>query len=302
MPLSAPESSIPYHLIDVESGWRSDWLHFLRSSAPKLIAIVIITIILLRVINIISARLATFSKRERPQQQGVRMQQLRTLASVIKSVGTFVVVFIAILQVLPLFNFNIEPLLASAGVAGLAIGFGAQTLVKDVITGFFILFENQFDIGDTVKIAGVSGVVEDIKLRSTVLRESNGTVHTVPNSQITIVSNLTRDWSGVVLHISVDYNENSDRVVELLKQAGEDLRHDPSYRDDLVAEVEVPGIERVKGREVDYLVTAKVRPGRQYAVSRELRRRIKDILLRNDIKAGSPAMVFVGDLPAAENQ
>ena len=108
--------------------------------------------------------------------------------------------------------------MASAGIAGLAIGFGAQTLVKDVINGFFILVENQFDIGDTVKAAGVSGVVEEITMRRTLLRDGDGTLHIIPNSAINIVSNSTRDWSQVNMHVAVDYSEDTDRIVDLLKQ------------------------------------------------------------------------------------
>ena len=287
---------VPYRMVDVVSDWRNDWMEFLRHGAPKLLTILIIAFILLRIVAAISKRMVAFSRRE-STGHAVRVQQLRTLASVLKSVGTFIIIFIAVMQALPIFNIDVKPLLASAGVAGLAIGFGAQTLVKDVLTGFFILFENQFDIGDTVKVAGVQGVVEDMKLRSTVLRDANGTVHMVPNSQISIVSNLTRDWNSVALHIAVDYSEDTDKVMGVIRDAVEQVQHDDRWKGDLVGEIEVPGIERVNGREVDYLVTAKVRPGRQYAVSRELRRRIKESLNKNKVKAGAPAMVYVGDLP-----
>ncbi len=150
---------------------------------------------------------------------------MRTLASVVTSIGVFVILFVAALEVLPLFGLNLGPLLASAGVAGLAIGFGAQTLVKDFINGFFILIDNQYDIGDKVSIAGVKGIVEDMSLRRTTLRDDDGTVHIVPNSQITIVSNLTRDWSQVAMRVVVAYSEPSDRIMEL---AGADRRRAPA--------------------------------------------------------------------------
>ena len=124
------------------------------------------------------------------------------------------------MQILALLGVNMGPLLASAGIAGLAIGFGAQTLVKDFINGFFILAENQYDIGDTVRIAGVQGVVEMMTLRRTVLRDADGTVHTVPSSDIQVVSNLTRDWTQINLHVSVAYGADSERVIALLKQVG----------------------------------------------------------------------------------
>src|SRR5205807_2766232 len=141
----------------------------------------------------------------------MRTQQVRTITGVIRSVGVFLIVFFAGMSVLnDAFSINIAPLLASAGIAGLAIGFGAQTLVKDVINGFFILVENQFEVGDTIKAAGVQGTVEEITMRRTTLRDGDGTLHIVPNSVIQIVSNMTRDWSQVTLHVAADYTENSD--------------------------------------------------------------------------------------------
>jgi moderate conductance mechanosensitive channel len=281
---------------DLAQAYRDKWMLFLRDQAPQVVGTIIVALIALWVVRTISNRLSAISRRQGTLQH-LRLQQLRTLASVIRSVGTFVVILLALLTILPHFGLDVAPLIASAGVVGLAIGFGAQTLVKDVITGFFILFENQFDIGDTVKVAGVQGVVEDIKLRSTVLRASDGTVHMVPNSQISIVSNLTRDWTAANLHVAVDYNEDSDRVLDILKTVAAELSSEPEFKDDLVGAIDVPGIERVSGREVDYLVSAKVRPGAQAKVSRELRRRIKQCFETNGIKAGAPAMIYIGDLP-----
>jgi small conductance mechanosensitive channel len=215
------------------------------------------------------------------------------LVEVIRSVGVFFILFFAGMSVLKdVFNIDIAPLLASAGIAGLAIGFGAQTLVKDVINGFFILVENQYQIGDVIRTSGVSGKVEEISMRRTLLRDADGTLHVVPNGSITIVSNMTRDWSQVALHVAVDYQENSDRVIQLLKDVARDIKSDPAFKDDLVAEPEVPGIERVRGMEVDYLLVAKVRPGRQFDIGRELRRRIKACFEANQIKAGAPTPVF----------
>jgi len=148
-----------------------------------------------------------------------------------------------------------------------------------------------------VRLAGVAGVVESMTLRRTTLRDETGAVHTVPNSEIKIVSNLTRDWAQVALHVSVDYRENSDRILELLQQVGNELRTAPDYAALLVADPQVPGIERVAGGEVDYLMLVKTRPGQQYAVSRELRRRIKECFQKNNVQAGNPARVYVMDGP-----
>jgi moderate conductance mechanosensitive channel len=278
------------------SGILHDWHNYLvawtRDRAPKLIVILLVAFIFTRLLGVITRRIIAFSEKRSPGNP-IQAQQVRTLAGVVRSVGVFLITFFAGMALLrDAFNFNIEPLLASAGIAGLAIGFGAQTLVKDMINGFFILAENQFQVGETVRIAGVAGKVEEITMRRTVLRDADGTIHVVPNGSIQIVSNMTRDWSQVTLHVSVDYNENSDRVIELLKSVASDTYHDPIFAADLVGEPQVPGIERVRGMEVDYLLLAKVRPGRQHDVGRELRRRIKATFEANKIKAGVPVPVF----------
>jgi moderate conductance mechanosensitive channel len=278
-------------LWEVWQAWRLDALEFLRSDAPRVLAILIVAFILTRLLKLITNRLAAVGRKQ-TLPSGVRAQQLRTVASVIYSVGTFVIVFVALMQVLAVFSINIGPLLASAGIAGLAVGFGAQTLVKDVINGFFILLENQYDIGDVVRVAGVSGTVESVTMRRTVLRDADGSVHNIPNSEIKIVSNLTRDWTQVTLHVAVDYSESSDKIMGLLRDIGDEVKNDPRFSADIVADPDVPGIEKVVGHEVDYLMIMKTRPGRQYAVQRELRRKIKESFEQNAIKPG-PSPFYV---------
>ncbi len=208
----------------------------------------------------------------------------------------FFILFLTALSVLETIGIDMKPLLASAGVAGLAIGFGAQTLVKDVINGFFILIENQYEVGDNVKIGGVQGAVELMTLRRTVLRDADGTVHVIPNSTISVVSNMTRDWTQVTLHVSVDYKEDSDKVIDVLREAASEVRGDEQFATMMVADPVVHGIDRVKGTEVEYLVTVKTRPGQQYPVSRELRRVVKNCLQKNEIQPGGQTRFFVDSL------
>ncbi|MBV8206678.1 MAG: mechanosensitive ion channel family protein [Acidobacteria bacterium] len=274
--------------------WQQDLSRFVRQDLPKVGGVVIEAAILLLALHAITRRLSAFAHRQTLPSR-IRAQQLRTVASLGNSAGGAVIVFLAVMQILDAVHINIGPLLASAGVAGLAVGFGAQTLVHDVITGFFILMENQYDLGDTVRLAGVRGTVEIMTLRRTVLRDADGAVHTIPNSQITVVSNLTRDWTQVSLQVAVDYTEPTDKVVSVLKEAASELRSDPAFADAIVAEPEVPGIERVAGPEVDYLVLVKTRPAEQFRVSRELRRRIKACFEKNNIKAAGPGQVYVVD-------
>ena len=277
--------------------WREDTMTFLRHDAPKIVLVTLVSFVLIRILRLVTSKITALHTRRLPS--GISAQQIRTLASVITSVGVFVILFVAILEVLSLLGLNLGPLLASAGIAGLAIGFGAQTLVHDFINGFFILLENQYDLGDVVRLAGVKGTVEDMSLRRTVLRDDDGTLHTVPNSQITIVSNATRDWSQLTMRVVVAYSEPSDKIVKLLKSIGEDLRHDPAFADDIVGDIQVPGIDRVGNGEAEYLMLVKTRPNRQYGASRELRRRIKDCFHANNVQTAGPGRVYVADAGAS---
>ena len=278
-------------LAEVTQRWRSDALSFLRHDVPKIVVVVVVALLLIVALRWLTNRLRRFSSTA-ALPGGLRAQQLRTLSGFIYSIGLFTIVFLALLQILPILGINMGPLLASAGIAGLAIGFGAQTLVHDFINGFFILMENQYDIGDVVKLAGVQGSVERMTLRSTLIRDDQGGLSTIPNSKIEIVTNLTRDWAQVALHVAVAYSEPSDKVIDLLKQVGLDLRNDPEFGALLVADPQVPGIEKVSGSEVDYLMLLKTRPGQQYAITREARRRIKECFQKNDIKPAGPSFVL----------
>jgi small-conductance mechanosensitive channel len=282
------EANLPALLHD----WRDDTMNFLRHDMPKIAFVVLAAFVLTRIIRAIARKTADLQVRKLPP---VRVQQVRTVASVITSISVFVIFFIAALEVLSLLGLNLGPMLASAGIAGLAIGFGAQTLVHDFINGFFILLENQYDIGDVVRIAGVKGTVERMSLRQTVLRDEDGTLHIVPNSTIQIVSNTTRDWSQVALRVTVAYSEPSEKIVKLLYEVGERVQHDPAFADDIVSDIQVPGIDRVGNGEAEYLVLVKTRPNKQYGVSRELRRRIKECFEKDNVQAAGPGRIYVMD-------
>ena len=271
--------------------WSDRGVNFLRDDMPKLVGLLVVALILLRILKMISDRVNKLS-RSSDLPSGFRAQQMRTVGGVVHGVGMFFILFITAVAALGTVGIDMRPLLASAGVAGLAIGFGAQTLVKDVINGFFILIENQYEVGDNVKIGGVQGSVELMTLRRTVLRDADGTVHVIPNSTISVVSNMTRDWTQVALHVSVDYKEDSDLVMKVLNEAAAEVRNDEHYAPLLVAEPVVHGIDRVRGTEVEYLLTAKTRPGQQFTVSRELRRVVKNCLQKNKIEPGGQSKFF----------
>jgi moderate conductance mechanosensitive channel len=283
------EGNLPGLLRD----WREDTMNFLRHDAPKIVLVLVVAYMLTRIARAVARKTADLHARK--LLSGVRAQQVRTVASVATSISVFVIFFVAGLEVLSLLGLNLGPMLASAGIAGLAIGFGAQTLVHDFINGFFILLENQYDIGDTVRVAGVKGTVESMNLRLTVLRDDDGTLHFVPNSAIQIVSNATRDWSQLALRVVVAYSEPSDKVVKLLREVGDGMRHDPVFGGDIVSDVDVPGLDRVGNGEAEYLMLVKTRPNKQFGVSRELRRRIKESFEKNGVQAAGPGRVYVMD-------
>ena len=204
-----------------------------------------------------------------------REQRGRTLAQLLNSLGAVAIGIGAGLTILNLFM-QIAPLLAGVGVAGLAISFGAQSLVKDVISGFFILLENQFAVGDIVEINGVGGVVERMTLRVVMLRDVDAVLHVIPNGSISMVSNKTRGWSRAVLDISVAYKEDVDAVIRVMRGVAADFWRDETWRPLLTEEPAVWGVEALADSCVSIRLVAATAPGKQWEVSRELRRRIKN--------------------------
>ena len=229
-------------------------------------------------------------------------QRTRTLLSLLRSVGVVLIALMFLFMTLNALGVQLGPLLAGAGVVGLAVSFGAQSLVKDVISGLFMLFENQFGVGDVIRIEGVSGAVEKMTLRVVVLRDVHGVVHIVPNGEIKKVSNLTRSWSRAVLDVGVAYKEDPDRVMAVLREIGEELYADPAWKPLLVEPVEVPGIENLADSSVTIRVMAKTLPLKQWDVARELRRRIKMRFDRDGIEIPYPHQTVYwgeGQQPAA---
>ena len=193
---------------------------------------------------------------------------------IVGSLGVLIGV-LAALVVLGEAGLPLGPLIAGAGIAGIALGFGAQSLVRDVLAGLFVILECQYGVGDAVRLAGVGGVVEDLNLRRTVLRDIDGVVHSIPNGEVRIASNLTRGWSSVNLDVSVGYEADLDRVREVLDRVGAELAADPEWAPVIV---EPPGMLRVNAFEesgIAIKVLAKVKAMEQWKVTGELRRRIK---------------------------
>lgn len=288
-PLGIPHERMIDRMSDA---WSNDVVVLVSDKLPKFVVILIVAFILYRLILIATHRLRWLAKKDVIVKTS-RSAQLNTLASVVETAGLGLIAFIAIIHTLEIFNINVAPLLASAGVAGLAIGFGAQTIVHDVINGMLILVENQFNLGDLVKAAGFLGNVEQMTLRKTVLRDGgNGTLYIIPNSQITTVSNYSRDWSIMQINVSVDYRENADKVLALLKDVAAQLVKEERFTGAVMADPTILGVDSVKGSEVIYPVLFRTKANMQWDLSREYRRRVKARFEERHILPGDPLRVF----------
>jgi moderate conductance mechanosensitive channel len=183
---------------------------------------------------------------------------------------------------------NIGPILASVGILGLAIGFGAQELVRDIISGFFILLENQIRTGDVAIINGTGGLVESIELRTVTLRDQSGTVHVFQNGKISSMSNMTKDWSAMVFDIGVAYKEDTQKVMDLIKRVGDELKEDPDFKNDIIEPIEVMGLNEFADSAIIIRARIKTRPIKQWGVGREYRKRLKSAFDQNNIEIPFP--------------
>ena len=270
--------------------------NFLYADMPHLVFIALCAWGLMWVVNLITNRMVRMA--ERHAGGTVHLSQVKTLTSVVRATGIGIIGFLAVLQILPLFGFNLGPLLTSAGVAGVAIGLAAQTIVKDCLNGMLILIEAQYNVGDVVKIAGLTGTVENMSLRKTMLRDSDGTLYVVPNSQITVVANLMRDFSVATINVSVDFSADPDKVLALLKDVAMGVRNDPTYKDLYLADPTLLGVDAIKGSQVIYPVQLRTKANQQWAPMRETQRRIRIALAENKMLPGDPLRVFNTAAPA----
>jgi moderate conductance mechanosensitive channel len=217
----------------------------------------------------------------------LRERRGRTISQLLRSMGRVVIIMVALLITLNMF-INIAPILAGAGILGLAVSFGAQSMVKDVIAGFFILSENQFAIGDVIEAAGKSGVVEKMSLRVVVLRDLEGRMHIIPNGEIKVVSNATRGWSRAVVDIGVSYDEDVDRALAVVRDEAAQFSTDKAWSSQLDGPVEVPGVEALGDSAVQIRTLIRTQPGSQWNAAREFRLRLKKRLDREGIEIPFP--------------
>lgn len=270
--------------------WAVDAQEFIHTKLPHLLVIAIIAFILTRLLRLLTARMIHVA--ERHAAETARIAQVKTLSGVIHATGLAVIGLIAGLQILDAFGVNLAPLLASAGVAGVAIGLAAQNIVRDMLNGILILIEDQFSVGDTVRLAGLTGVVEAMTLRKTTVRDGDGTLYIIPNSQITTVANLSVGYSIATVNVSVDFSANPDKVLELLKGIAMEIRNSAEFRKVFVDDPQILGVDAIKGSEQIFPVIFKTLATQQYAPVREFRRRVRLALEEQGMLPGDPNRVF----------
>ena len=270
--------------------WTGDTQEFLHTKLPRLIVIVFIAFILNKILNVITRRMVRVA--EQHAAGPGRIAEVRTLSGVIRATGLAIIGLIAGLQALNVMDFNLAPLLASAGVAGVAIGLAAQTIVKDMLNGILILLEGQFNVGDTVRLAGLSGVVEAMTLRKTTVRDGDGTLYIIPNSQITTVANLSAGYSAATINVSVDFSANPDEVAKLLNETAMEVRNSSDFKNLFLQDPQVLGVDSVKGSQMIFPVVFKTRATQQYGPIREFQRRVRLALEQHHMLPGDPNRIF----------
>lgn len=263
------------------------WTEFALGHGTRLLIILLIALLLIRVLRIVTRRLIAVAGSESAVRVArMREQQTQTLAGILYSGGTAIIVIVAVLMALPEFGFNVTPVAAAAGLVSLSIGFGAQHLVHDFINGFFTVLEDQYVVGDIVRIGDVVGRVEHLTLRRTVVRDPQGAVVTIPNGEISKVANLSRDWGQVFLDTIVASDQPLDEALNTLEAVASDFRADPSWSPLLLDGPRVLGVESLSANGTTVRLQVRTAAMRQDDVARELRRRVQMELAERGIQVG----------------
>lgn len=232
----------------------------------------------------------------REETEGQLAARATTIGRVLTQIASGVIWAVAFLMVLAVLHVDVTPVLATVGIPALAIGFAAQNIIRDYFYGFFIIMEDWYRVGEVAVVAGTTGLVEDISLRRTVLRDLDGTMHIIPNSKVEYASNMTRDWSRINLNVAVAYKEDLDRVIEVINDVCQDLKSDPVWGDDLLSTPHAERVDNLGDRGVEIKILGDTKPMRQWALSGELRRRLKKRFDQEGIEIPWPhTMVYFGN-------
>ncbi len=274
-----------------------DWF---RSSGIRVIVIIAIAVavylICRPIIRSVIKRLV--SHRMAGEDEAEIRQRTDTLSSVLVKIVGVIILVVAVITILPEFGVNITSLIAAIGIGGLAIAFAAQNLIRDFISGFFILLEDQYGIGDVVSIAGIAGVVEDITLRRTILRDLDANVHSVPNGKVELSTNMTKKFSRVNLNVSVGYGENLKHVIDIINKICQEMAEEPEWKDDFITTPSVLRVDKLGDSGIDIKILGDTKPAKQWAIMGELRLRLKDAFDREGIEIPWPhTKIYFGNTP-----
>jgi small conductance mechanosensitive channel len=263
------------------------------NSGIKIVLIVLLALIIIKGAQIIFTRF--FSSVQKYTEDDEIKKRTDTLFSVLRYILNIGIVVIAVVMILGELGIEIGPILAAAGILGLAVGFGAQSLVKDILSGFFILLEDQIRVGDVVEVAGKSGLVEKVNLKMTILRDLAGNVHFVPNGNIDVVTNMTKGYSRYVFDIGIAYREDVDEVIEIIKKVDEELRNDPEYQKFILEPIEIFGLDQFAESALIIKARTTTKPIKQWYVAREFNRRLKKKFDEKNIEIPFPHItLYIG--------
>jgi len=275
-------------------------LNWVTHEMPPIIILIIATWIVLRLNKVFIKRLKKGILKRVQKKNGVDSQEsekrVETLLRILQSVIRVIILGVFLMILLKKLGIDIGPILAGAGIIGLAVGFGAQELVRDYISGFFMLLENQIRVGDVSIINGTGGLVENIDLRTTTLRDFSGTTHIFQNGKIDTISNMSMEWSAMTFDIGVAYKEDVDEVIKIMKEVGEELGNDENFKDLIHEPLEVFGVDKFADSAIIIKARIKTKPIQQWTVGREYRRRLKYAFDRNGIEIPFPhSTVYWGE-------
>ncbi len=274
--------------IDFQGLYQMIFTWFVTSGVDILITLILV-FIALKIAKIIGKRLLGLFQKNKDDEFRKRAE---TLSSIIQIILSITIIALGLIMVIGELGIEIGPILATAGIFGLAIGFGAQNLVQDVISGFFLLLEDQVRVGDVVQVSGKGGVVERVTLRMIILRDLAGNVHFVRNGNIDVVTNMTKDYGRYVFEIGVAYRENVDEVIQVVREVDEDLRSDPEFTDNILEPIEILGLDRFDNSAVVIKARYKTKAIKQWGVGREFNRRLKIAFDAKDIEIPFPHLTL----------
>ena len=274
--------------LETHAGLRSGELgRWAAVTGVRILALVLLAFVVVRVLSLVILRAEAAIEVGSGLDALERRKRAQTISRLARRALSGLIWTCTALIILRELDVDITPLLTGAGIAGLAIGFGAQTLVRDVITGFFVIVEDQVRVGDVAMVNGIGGLVEQINLRTIVLRDFEGVVHVIPNGEIKTLANRTKDYWYYVIDLGIGFETDIDRVMALVREAGAELQADPAYATSILEPVEVLGVDDFKDSSVTLRVRIKTVPIKQWEVGRELRRRIKLIFDREGVRLPS---------------